>query len=683
MLELKSSTDGQLLTAFAEGQDEDAFAELVRRHGPLVLRLCRRVLRNSADAEDAAQAAFLALARQAPRQHTLRSTAAWLHRVARNIALDMLASRKARERREEEVAAMTPDAVKPAGMSNEQGTLLHEEIDALPEKYRQAVILCHLEEKSMEQAAAIMACPASSVGTWVARAREQLRSRLARRGVVLSLAALTSLLSAEAGAAELPATFATSTTAAAARFVAGNSGGSAGAGALSSSTASLAEGALKKMYYAKLQAVTVMVVLLLCVGAGTGWVVNRASGAEGSVAKQPSVPAAAPAAVQSPVAIVKPAAKVAQKDLQALVDGNNAFALKMYAQLAAKEGNVFCSPYSISSALGMTYAGARGNTATEMEKALCFTLGQEHLHTAFKTSNTELAGRLKESGQKLNIANGLCLTGGDVSNEFKALLQKYYGAEIFGGDLDKINGWVKTKTEGKIEKILEKLSANSVCVLLNAIYFKGLWERPFKKDYTREQPFKVSASKQVKAPLMYQKSQFKMLDKKDFQIAVLPYKGRKLSMVVVLPRETAGLPALEKKLNSKNLSLWLAEVDKSREQEMYLFLPRFKVETGYDLVPTFKELGMKDAFGKGAFPPDFRGMGWPKGKLWIAQIKHKAFCEVNEEGTEAAAATAVEMEKNIVRVYPRFRADHPFLYLIRDNTTGSILFMGRLVDPKP
>ena len=437
------------------------------------------------------------------------------------------------------------------------------------------------------------------------------------------------------------------------------------------------EGAVNKMLYAKLNLVLVMVVLFLSIGAGTGWVVSRTSGAEGSVTKQPSAPVVA-APVQSPVAEDKPAIAVRKDDLKALVDGNNAFALKMYAQLSTKEGNVFCSPYSISSALGMTYAGARGNTATEMEQALNFELGQQRLHPAFQTMNANLAGRLKGSDQKLNIANGLCLTGDDVSDAFKALVQKNYGAEIFGGDLERINGWVKTKTEGKIEEILKQLSSNSVCVLLNAIYFKGIWEQQFKVSDTREQPFKVSSSKQVKAPLMYQKSKFKRLWKKDFQVVALPYRGRKLSMVVMLPHEVEGLPALEKKLNSKNLALWLSELDERREGKVSLYLPRFKVETDYDLVRPFQELGMKDAF---EFPrADFRGMGWPKGKLRISQIKHKAFCEVNEEGTEAAGATGVEME--YLSFNPGFRADHPLIYLIRDNATGGILFMGRLVNPK-
>jgi len=175
---------------------------------------------------------------------------------------------------------------------------------------------------------------------------------------------------------------------------------------------------------------------------------------------------------------------------------------------------------------------------------------------------------------------------------------------------------------------------------------------------------------------MHQTGAFRLLEKKDFQAAALPYKGQKLSMVVVLPRAVEGLPALEKELNAENLALWLSELDKSQEEEIDLFLPRFKVETGYDLIPPFKELGMKDAFSGAA---DFRGMG---GGLHISQIKHKAFCEVNEEGTEAAAATAVEMSEMGLR-HPTFRADHPFLYLIRDNETGCILFMGRLVNPEP
>jgi serpin B len=179
---------------------------------------------------------------------------------------------------------------------------------------------------------------------------------------------------------------------------------------------------------------------------------------------------------------------------------------------------------------------------------------------------------------------------------------------------------------------------------------------------------------------MYQKSYFQILGKEDFQAASIPYRGKHLSMIILLPCEVDGLAKLEKQLTGENVQQWLSELDKAPVQKIELYMPKYKLETGYDLVPPCKALGMKDAFDTSG-KADFSGMGWPKGKLWISQIKHKAFVEVNEEGTEAAAATAVGMQATAVRFYPVFRADHPFLFLIRDNQTGSILFMGRMVNP--
>lgn len=363
-----------------------------------------------------------------------------------------------------------------------------------------------------------------------------------------------------------------------------------------------------------------------------------------------------------------------------VVKGNNTFSTELYRKLGASEGNLFFSPYSISSALGMTYAGARGNTAKEMGEVLHFQLEQAGLNSAFRGLNRELAAAARGSGQKLNIANALVMTGGNLSGEFRTTLKDYYDAEFFSGGLDVINGWVKKKTEGKIDKILEELSANSVCVILNAIYFKGAWEVQFEKKSTREAPFSLSANEHVKVPLMYQKSDLKILEEKGFQAVSLPYKGRSLSMVVLLPKAVDGLPALEKQLAAGELAGWLARLDDQPDRKVSLYLPKFKLETGYDLGSPFQEMGMKDAFREGV--ADFTGMGWKKGLLWIGQIKHKAFVEVNEEGTEAAAATAVEMVTKSAPVRePVFRADHPFFFMIRDNRTGTILFMGRLTDP--
>jgi serpin B len=365
--------------------------------------------------------------------------------------------------------------------------------------------------------------------------------------------------------------------------------------------------------------------------------------------------------------------------IKALTRGNFEFALSLYGKLAPTEGNLFFSPYSISAAMGMTYVGARENTAAEMAKALEISASPEQLPVDFKNLNAAVQASACKSGHKLHIANGLCLTGGDVSKEFKAILCENFDAEFFAGGLDKINGWVKEKTQGKIEKILDKLSPDSVCVLLNAIYFKGTWASQFKREATQDAPFRPAAHKEVTVPFMHQKGQFKLLEKDAFRALVMPYSGKTLSMVIVLPKDVDGLAVLEKTLTAETLAQWLAEVDKQAEREAEVYVPRFKLETGYDLIPPCQALGIKDAFTSGS--ADFRGMGWPKGELWIAQVKHKAFVDVNEEGTEAAGATAVEMATQSVGLSPVFRADHPFLFVIREHATGSILFLGRLSDP--
>jgi serpin B len=389
------------------------------------------------------------------------------------------------------------------------------------------------------------------------------------------------------------------------------------------------------------------------------------------------------AALSLAAAAVSTAAKdegpTLKSDIETLVKGNNRFAVKMYMELGADEGNLFFSPYSMSFALGMAYAGARGNTAGEMETALDFELGQR-MHPVFGSLDKRLIADIREAGQKLNIANGLCLTGGGVKDDYKTLVKDDYGAEIFSGGLEEINGWVKNKTEGKIDKILESLEGNSACVLLNAIYFKGEWDRQFDKQYTIEAPFHVSPDRKSAVPLMFRKDNFKILDHEEFQAVSIPYKEKTMSMVILLPRENDGLPAMERRLTAKELDGWLVELDGARGGEISLYIPRFKLETAFDLAPPFKKLGMKDAFDSGG-RADLTGIGGARGELFISQIRHKAYVEVNEEGTEAAAATVVAVTATSAMLPRVFRADHPFIFIIRDNMTGSILFMGRIVDP--
>ncbi len=364
---------------------------------------------------------------------------------------------------------------------------------------------------------------------------------------------------------------------------------------------------------------------------------------------------------------------------QGLVSGNSEFAVQLYHRLGDDSvRNLFFSPYSVSSALGMTYVGALGNTADEMKAALHFKYDQNQLADAFKSYNRELISLSRADGQKLRIANGLCLTGGNVSEAYKAILHESFDAEMFSGGLDQVNSWVAQKTEGKIPTILDQLDANSVCVILNAIYFKGTWESQFQKNVTRAAAFMVSPSKQVTTQLMYQKDNFKMLEDEELQAISIPYKGNALSMVVLLPKDLDGLASLEKKLTAQSLAGWMERLDQQESRSVKLYFPKFTMETDYDLVAPLSRMGMLEAFGSGA---DFSGMGWAKGALYISQIKHKAFVDVNEEGTEAAAATAVEMATKSMPFEPEFRADHPFLFLIRDNRNGTLLFIGRVCEP--
>jgi serpin B len=365
---------------------------------------------------------------------------------------------------------------------------------------------------------------------------------------------------------------------------------------------------------------------------------------------------------------------------KSVASGNTEMAVDLYRELGQrKQGNLFFSPLSISTALAMTYAGAREETAAQMKATLHFELEQSGLNSAYRSPGQKLVTAAQKTDQKLNIANALVFTGGKVSDTYQKILKTYYNAEIFGGDLTAINAWVKRKTEGKIPSILDQLSPNSVCVILNAIYFKGTWDVQFDKDSTRDDVFSTADGRQVTLPLMHRKDNYKLLDEGGTQIISLPYKGKSLSMVVILPKEPQGLAGFEDKLKAADVKDLLVKLDKQPERKVSVYFPRFKMETQYDLGAPLQKMGMKDAFTPRA---DFTGMGWHRGELFIGQVKHRAFVEVNEEGTEAAAATAVEMvTKSMPPREEVFRADHPFFFMIRDNETGAILFMGRFSDP--
>jgi serpin B len=381
-----------------------------------------------------------------------------------------------------------------------------------------------------------------------------------------------------------------------------------------------------------------------------------------------------------------PAGAQAANNVPALAAGNNAFAFDLYGRLKAKEGNLFFSPYSISGCLAMTYAGARGTTASQMAQTLHFTNNQAQLAASFGELQRQLNALEAKKDIQLSIANGLW---GQKAHPFLPafldVAKTTYQAQVNQVDFRtqaepvrrEINDWVEQQTQGKITNLLQPGMVDPMTrlVLVNAIYFKGKWAHQFNKTNTADGPFMVTSDQRVQAPLMHLKADFKYAEIESAQLLELPYAGGDLSMVVVLPKDVGGLQAVELMLNDRALNTWLGK----HEQQVDVFLPRFKLTGEFGLAKTLAEMGMKDAFTGAA---DFSGMDGER-DLFISAVVHKAYADVNEEGTEAAAATGAIMKLKAVRPQPVpvFRADHPFVFLIRNPHSGSILFMGRVVDP--
>jgi serpin B len=364
--------------------------------------------------------------------------------------------------------------------------------------------------------------------------------------------------------------------------------------------------------------------------------------------------------------------------------GNTQFALDLYRTQRDAPGNVFFSPYSISTALAMTYGGARGETAAQMARVLHFDPDPEKLHPAFAALEARLADVGRQGRVQLRVANRLWPQQGYVFLEaYLALVQRFYAAPITPLDFRKpeaarqtINAWAEERTEGKIRDLIPPgiLDALTSLVLANAIYFRGSWASRFDEAQTLQAPFWAAPGRQVQVQMMTQKGDFGYAEFDELQVLELLYAGGDLSMIVLLPRERGGLAALEEDLAAEQLSRWTARL---WEQEVELFLPRFEVTYPARLDGALQSLGMVDAFSGLA---DFSGMDGSR-ELYIGAVLHKAFVVVNEEGTEAAAATAVIMARGMPAPPPVFRADHPFLFLIREKRTGSILLLGRLVEP--
>lgn len=387
--------------------------------------------------------------------------------------------------------------------------------------------------------------------------------------------------------------------------------------------------------------------------------------------------------------------------------------MDLYAELKGGPGNLFFSPFSISTCLAMAYAGTRGETEAQMSRVLHFGRDQAQFHGSFG----EILRQLREMdiplvlkrlpgmkdagcrpqfepvpGLQLDMANALWAQAGQgFREEFLQIAATAYQAHIkhadFWHSLDaafaKINDWVAEKTHDKIQNILppqDRPDDPAGLVLVNAIYFKGDWSTPFEKAATATKPFFLSTREKVDVPLMYRAGDFRYMGNEEFQALELPYIGERLAMAILLPRKIDGCGHLESRLNASFLHEMLMQM---RSQIVEVYLPRFNLESEFRLRDVLRKMGLTDAFAGGV--ANFAGMDGEPENLFISDIFHKAWGEVNEEGTEAAAATcapAVCLAIEEPTPQPVFRADHPFIFLIRDTRTGSVLFLGRLADPR-
>ncbi|XP_075388718.1 serpin B6-like [Tenrec ecaudatus] len=378
--------------------------------------------------------------------------------------------------------------------------------------------------------------------------------------------------------------------------------------------------------------------------------------------------------------------------MDALSESNGNFALTLFKKLGENNTeNIFYSPLSISSALSMAFMGAKGNTAAQMSQALSLDKvggGGADVHQGFQWLLSEV--NKPDTQYLLRTANKLFGEKTyDFLSPFRDSCRTFYQADLeeldFADAAQKsrkhINSWVAEKTEGKITEVLSSDSVDSLTklIIVNAIYFKGSWAKQFKREHTHERPFKASKNEEKPVQMMFQESTFKLTYVQEIltQILVLPYAGQELQMIIMLPDENTDLETVENQLTYERFLEW-TRADTMGERKVEVFLPTFKLEESYDLEKILPTLGMVDAFDRSR--ADFSGMSQKK-ELFVSKVAHKAFVEVNEEGTEAAAATAAVIQLRCARRTPRFCADRPFLFFIQHTKTNCILFCGRFSSP--
>jgi serine protease inhibitor len=390
---------------------------------------------------------------------------------------------------------------------------------------------------------------------------------------------------------------------------------------------------------------------------------------------QPQEPPAEQAqAVAQPPALPAPANVAA---------GQAEFGIDLYRRLAAEPGNIFLSPASISMALGMVHAGAEGETAAEMAGALRYPQAGAHEGMAVLLKGLPI----EKEGRRLSIANALWVQQGlALKPAFLERVRLHYGGgtrpvDFVGAPAEAIatvNRWAEEQTAGRIKGILQRENINdrTRLVLTNAVYFKADWVLPFQAAQTRPRPFKLTGGGSVPVPMMRQRVKLKLLETPAFEAVEMPYKGEELSMLLFLPKETSGLKQFEQGLEGQALRGWIERLRAGERADLELVLPKIELETRASLVPQLQALGMRRAFTQMA-----QLGGISDGRLYLSDVLHQTWLRIDEKGTEAAAVTAGLAE--IVSMPRQFHADRPFFFAIRDNRSGTLLFLGRIERPVP
>ncbi|MHC5737232.1 serpin family protein [Nostoc sp.] len=370
-----------------------------------------------------------------------------------------------------------------------------------------------------------------------------------------------------------------------------------------------------------------------------------------------------------------------------IVESSNKFGFKLFSEVLKNdhgEKNIFISPSSVAIALAMTYNGASGSTQQAMAKTLELQgMNLPEINSSYAAALKQLLDN-SDAKVQLKIANSLWANQ-DISfaPDFLKKTQDFYQAKVSNLNFKDaaassiINNWVKENTNGKINKIVETIEPNQVLFLINAIYFKGNWSNEFDKNQTAQYPFQITSGKRKQHPMMSQNGDYRYYETEQFQAVSLPYgKDGKVSFYIFLPKQNSNLKDFYQNLNVDNWEKWMTQFNK---QKGFIRLPRFKTDYEVTLNDALKSLGMEEAFSNKA---NFSGMGK---NFAISQVKHKTFVEVNEEGTEAAAATSVGIVATSLREEAepfRMIVDRPFFCVIRDNQTGNVLFMGSIIEPQ-